>query len=206
MTKKAAIIPIILAMIFLLSSCAKNRNENVYFIHAVCFEEQSNGDVGIYAVSEKQVGDKAEGEKGSRNYEVISAEGKNHETATKAFSDKYKNVYFATSEIYIFKDDSTADFIKTISRSLCDSSVYPVKSSVIITNVDNTEDFLGRIKNVDDVKRLLSLSKKNRVNIVSFFAKINEGKDCYVPIIGTDDSGELIFIEKRKFGEGERYE
>lgn len=205
MKKKTILITVILATVLLLSACAKNRNSDVYFVHAVCFEEQDGG-VVIHAVSEKQAGDKSESEKNGGEYSVISAEGRTPDTAAKSFFDKYKNVYFATSEIYIFKDSSSVRFIKDVSEMLCDSSVFPVKSSVIMTNKDDAEGLLRIIGNSKDIKRLLHLSKRDKTNIVSFFAKVNEGKGCTVPIIGIDESGKADYIEKNAFGEDESNE
>lgn len=206
MKKKTILITAILATVLLLSACAKNRNSDVYFVHAVCFEEQDGGGVVIHAVSEKQAGDKAEGEKNGGEYSVISAEGHTPDTAAKSFFDKYKNVYFATSEIYIFKNSSSVRFIKDVSEMLCDSSVFPVKSSVIMTNEDDAEGLLRIIGNSKDIKRLLHLSKRDKTNIVSFFAKVNEGKGCTVPIIGIDEGGKADYIEKNVFGEDESNE
>ncbi len=200
MKKHTGFLLFLLFSLSLLTGCAKNRNENVHFIHALCFSQDGDS-TKILAVSEKQSGDESKKSGDGGDYIILSADGENIDSAAESFTEKYGRIYFATSEIYIFKSNSSIDFIKQASRQLCDSSIFPVKSSVILTAEENAENFLSAIKNGEDIKKLLHLSKDGKTNIVAFFADVNEGKTCKVPTIGLDAQGKLSFIDKTDFGE-----
>ena len=93
MKNKIISIFFILISCLLISSCTSTQNQDTYFIHAVGFDFDGLN-FTVHAVCEKQ------GEKKS-DYFVISQSEKTINKATKKLTDKYKECYFATAQLYL---------------------------------------------------------------------------------------------------------
>ena len=178
--------------IILLSSCSSNHSKDVYFIHASAIARE-NDEISLYCVAQKL------GKKDEEKYFVASSKGKNTKDAIEKMSRKYSECYFATNEIFILPEDMDISFLKDISH-ICENPFVPSTSRVLLAKNEDLLLFAEKVKNEDDLKKLLKKTEKNKVGFIHFLACcLSDNKSIKVEIIQEDDNGNLSASRHKTF-------
>jgi len=178
------IIPFLALCTLLLCSCGANHSENVYFIHAVSFVNDGGKTVARF-LTERQSEDE------QQNYFIAEIHGNSIDDTAQQMSSKYDKCYFATTELYFIDTDCTENFITELS-SVCENSLLPSAARILCVKEEDLPSLLSRIKNENDLKRILKLTKKNKVNTVRFFAKcLSDSETVSVDSLKLDSNGKI---------------
>ena len=177
--------------------CTKNTREDVYFIHAVAFDEE-NDNLRLWTVIEKQIG-KDNGENDG-DFFVSSSTGKTLSECEKDLQKKFGNSYFAASELYLFSEQLSPEKLLHITEEICNSSTLPSKSRAVYLTSVGVIEFLGSLKTQDDLKKVLSKSDAKKHSFIRFSKSVNDkGTSIQIPSFSLKSEGNAEFTGLRSF-------
>ena len=187
---KKANLMILMSICLILTCCTSNTGIDTYFIHAAAFDKKGN-EYTVTALCEKA------GEK-EVNYFTATASGKSTEDAAKKLQSRYRDCYFATSDVYIIKDNADEKLIYNLAKEICGGNIYSSKSSIICVTDANLYAFMESIENEDDLKQLRKIYEKRKVNAVKFFSEFISGSEIFLPALTLDEKQALKLSEKKE--------
>lgn len=176
----------------IMSSCSSNHSKDVYFIHACAISRETNG-ISLYCVAQKL------GEQEDEKYFVATSKGKNTKDAVEELSRKYSECYFATNEIFVLSQDIDSSFLQDISH-ICENPFVPSTSRVLLAKNADLLLFAEKVKNEDDLKKLLKKTEKNKVIFTHFLACcMSDNKSINIDIIQQDNKGNMSTSQQKTF-------
>lgn len=194
--------PLLLFLIIItatLCSCSSNFSNDVYFVHTLCFDKNQEDDtVTLYAVCEKQSGDTKSSDN-SKSFFVAQETADSIDKASDKLTKKYKDCYLASSELYLIWKNTPKEFLNELSYFICDSSVFSSKGRAVCIETESIDDFLGAIKEQEDIKRILKLTESDKTNIISFLSKYqNKPQGSSISSLSLS-KGKIVTSDQKKF-------
>lgn len=155
-----------------LGSCSNPDSQDVYFVHALGFDEK-NEQMRFSFLMEKY---QTDNDKNDKNYFVESVSSQTTKDALKKLSQSHGTVYFGQDFLYLFSDSLSRE-------NFCDVAVFITKSPqlsskgmpVCVSDV-SCESLLSVSNTKDAFDNISHLIKDSKVNLFDFFAKNLDGK------------------------------
>lgn len=190
-----------------LCGCAKSENEDIFFIHAVGFDADSQSIRMSVLLEESQgseqkgsetgvVGSQSEKEKDSKkqDYFTDSFTGKTAKECTKQLYEKYKSCYFGRSEIYIFSDSLSRRAFYDIAVFVSSSPLLSAQSSAVSVSKTSAKSLLLAIGDSDSLKQIKDIAGTDKTNVIKFFCLCTkDGYSVSIPSVTLSEQNEVIF-------------
>ncbi len=194
--KKFLLLLVTIALNIFLCSCATNNSEEIYFIHAIGFDnhgEEITLSVVLEktAINEQSSTDSGNGESSktqSSVFETVSFTDKNIEKAFIQLKNKYKRTYFGTSEVYFLSTGLLEENLRDLCKFLPSQTMLPSKSIVVSVDSMSCYSFLKNTKDMSFLEQIKDIEKKEKVNIIYFLSQNSQGnKTLYLPCFSYDE-------------------
>ena len=130
------------------------------------------------------------------DYLVISQSAKTISDAAQKLKVKYRDCYFATTEVYFISEESVRH-IDSIAKEICQSNTYPSKSQIIYTDTD-AKVLLELIKTEEDLNRVLRLSESKSTNAVKLFSRYLGKSSVLLPSFGIEKGNSITFTGEKE--------
>lgn len=191
---KKALTILILLLIPIFCSCT-NKEKETFFVHAIGFEGSDDG-VKITAVLENL-------SKNKKDFFTAESSGSSINKAAEKLSEKYRDCYFATCDLYFLDFNAKSSTVETIAKDICDSNIFPTTNTILCIKDTSLKGFLDEIKSGEDTKQIKEKVSKNKVNTAAFFAHFYSGKSTSLDTLAyVEDSFEKV--GKTKFSKGRK--
>lgn len=172
---------LVLAVCTCISSCAKQSDNEVYFIHAIGFDNAGKN-IAVGAVVEKtshgtleNASKNSSDDENTSQFELLRFEGQTTEKCYKKLVDFCKKAYFGTSETYFFSTGLTKENLDDISKFLPSEPNLPSRSIACAVDGLSACDFLKNAKDKTFFTEIKTLLEKEKINVISFLGTSYQG-------------------------------
>ncbi len=173
-----------------LCSCSNPESQNVYFVHALGFDEKDE-QIQISFLMEKY--EKANSGD-DKSYFVETVLSKSAKECFKKISKSYGTLYFGQDFLYLLSDSLSRENFIDIAVFVTKSPNLSSKGKPVCISSVSCESLLSTTSTKASFDKISNLVKDTKVNLLDFFAKNLDGKiQTHTPHLSY--SGK---VEKRK--------